>query len=310
MLRNRQAGWCKQHKAKSRDDIVAIDCPIPGEASKKQKTIRDLIMEIKTTDKIPVQLIASVDKKWKGPGFTFSYHPARAEEAEVVIRGLYPRFAHYYGVENIKPFFTPSAIREGTAMKYDPVTHRVTSAADTQVSEIADADPDMAFSEITDENATVDFSDRAEEFVKERGDDDSISTFHKRAPPDEITAQKSKKKAKKSDPKDNDDSTAGESNTSSLSFTTKHTLDTRISSIESKFNSIQGDVKSGFENMFQAIAAIQASVSTNQAGNPVSPESGRHISGPQPMQVTDGGPASPPEDSQQPETSMEVSGVS
>jgi hypothetical protein len=310
MLRNRQGGWCKQAKAKMRDDIVEVDHPISG---LKGITIRDLVMQFKsTTGNTDTPLFASIDKKWKGAGFNFTFHPAKAIEAEIVMRGIYPRLVHHHGETIINPFFTHTAIKNGRSMQYDPVTHRVKSEADDAISLLTEADPDMAFfMEDTEMKEAEAFGQRADIFVKERTDDDSVSTFQpkRHAPPDEITAQKAKKKAKKSDNTTTDDSTATGSTASSLSITTKHTFDSRISSIEGRFSSIQGDMNTNFAMMATAIAAINSKLGPPpEAVNPVSPESVKTNS--HPPANTSSSPAGSKEGMDIPGVSREAPGVS
>ena len=96
---NRQEGWSKQHLARSRDDIVEIDMECPG----TDKTLRDLIMNIKGSDS-ETSLFASIDRKWNGQGFNFSFHPDKLIEASMIIRGLFPMLAHEHGEEAIHRF--------------------------------------------------------------------------------------------------------------------------------------------------------------------------------------------------------------
>ena len=50
-------------------------------------------------------LFASIDRKWNGQGFNFSFHPSKLIKANVTLRGLFPRLAREYGEENISAFF-------------------------------------------------------------------------------------------------------------------------------------------------------------------------------------------------------------
>ena len=73
-----------------RDDIAEIDRTV-GETG---KTLRDLIMEMETKE--GQTIFASIDRKWNGQGYNFSYHPAMQMIASTTIRGLFPRLAHYF----------------------------------------------------------------------------------------------------------------------------------------------------------------------------------------------------------------------
>ena len=74
-------------------------------------------------------LFASIDKKWNGQGLNFSYHPSKHAEANTTLKGLFPRLAYEYGEESIEAFFTPSAVKSGRRMKFDPQTNTVTTEA-------------------------------------------------------------------------------------------------------------------------------------------------------------------------------------
>ena len=80
VLTNRQDGWSKQHLARSRDDIIEID----RRSGNCDKTLRDMIMDIKGKD-CEYPLFASVDQKWNGQGFNFSFHPSKLIEANMTL---------------------------------------------------------------------------------------------------------------------------------------------------------------------------------------------------------------------------------
>ena len=167
VLANRQDGWAKQHMARSRDDIIEID----RSCRNMEKTLRELIMSIKGKDsKYP--LFASIDQKWNGQGFNFSFHPDKAIEANMTIRGLYPRLAHEYSEENISAFFSPRAVSEGRYMKYDLVKKAVTTEADESIFELSSIDKDM---EVKYDKPTNMGAQQV--FEKERQENDSVSTF-------------------------------------------------------------------------------------------------------------------------------------
>ena len=105
---NRQEGWAKQHMARSRRDIVEINMICPG----TEKTLHDLIMDIRgNNSKNP--LFVSIDQKWNGNGFNFSFHPDKLVEASMAICSLFPHLAHPFGEEAIHQFFTPRTVIEG-----------------------------------------------------------------------------------------------------------------------------------------------------------------------------------------------------
>ena len=103
VLANRQDGWAKQHMARSRDDIIEID----RMCRNSDKTLRDMMMSITGKDS-EYPLFSSVDRKWNGQGFNFLFHPDKVIEANMTLRGLFPRLSHEYGEENITAFFPPA----------------------------------------------------------------------------------------------------------------------------------------------------------------------------------------------------------
>ena len=96
----------------------------------------------------------------------------------MTIRGLFPRLSHEHGEEAIHKFFTPHAVVEGWRMTYDPKLGTVTTEADESIAELDELDLDMV---VKDMENTANFGER-QVFVKERGDDDSVSTFQSEQP--------------------------------------------------------------------------------------------------------------------------------
>ena len=260
VLMNRQEGWSKQHLARSREDIVEIDMKCGG----TEKTLRDLIMEINAKDST-TPLFASIDRKWNGQGFNFSFHPNKTIEASMVLRGLFPRLAHHHGEATIQPFFTPRAVAAGRQMKYDPAKGTVTTDSDDAILQLDTIDLDMVVEKT--ENS-MKFGER-QVFEKERGEDDSVSTFQsKRAPPTEIETNKTKKprtnKTKSTNSTNSTNEGSATSSTSSISMNTKHSFHTRISNMEDKIE--------GFTtNMESKVNMILQSLNINQQGQIVTP---------------------------------------
>ena len=138
LLANRQDEWSKQHMARSQDDIIEINT----KCKSLDKTLRDLIMGIKAKDS-EHPLFASVDRKWNGQGYNFSFHPKKSIEANMTLRGLYPRLAYEHSKENISSFFSPRAVLEVRYMKYDPDKQTFTTDADESIFDLNQIDMDM-----------------------------------------------------------------------------------------------------------------------------------------------------------------------
>jgi hypothetical protein len=125
-LRNRQDGWCRQHEARISISFTVIDRKMKD----SDCTLRDMIMSLPaTTGNTKTSLFQSIDKATKGVGFTLSFHPDKAAEAVMGIRGLYPRLLAKYG-KGINSFFTADAIDAGIKMEWDPKTKKVSSEDD------------------------------------------------------------------------------------------------------------------------------------------------------------------------------------
>jgi hypothetical protein len=93
-LRNRQAGWNKQHDARTTADFTVIDRKMKN----SELTLRDMIMTTKaTTGNIKTPLFQSLDASMRGAGFVLSFHPDKTAEACMTIKGLYPRLLAKYG---------------------------------------------------------------------------------------------------------------------------------------------------------------------------------------------------------------------
>ena len=237
-LRNRQHGWITQHVAKTTYDLVNLD----HKDKDLGKTLRNIIMDIPSTSgNKETPLFLSIDKSWKGGGYTFSFHPDKRDEANMTIKGMYPRLAYIYG-DKIHKCFTPPAIVEGMLMTWDPVTKKVSSEADREVNALLAMDDDMTILIPTStEDETI--GNRKIVFRKETTDD-SVLTFtdgSKRPLPGEITVQTKKKHKTSSGPMDIDNDQASRtdskvssraSDNSSLSFSTRKTMDSRISVME------------------------------------------------------------------------------
>ena len=241
----------------------------------KKKTLRDLIMDIKGTD-LEASLFASIDRKWNGQGYNFSFHPDRLIKASMLIRGLFPRLAYEHGEEVIRCFCTPRAVVEGRRMTYDPEKGTITTEADESMEGLDEIDLDM----VEQIDATKESFGERRVFVKERGEDDSVSTFQsKRAPPSEIDTTMSKKAktnaTSSKSSKSSKSSNASNSSTSTLSMTTKNsmnTMHTRITAIESDMKGFQSEVTSKVDLILKSLNIQNpGTVVTPTKNNPPTP---------------------------------------
>jgi hypothetical protein len=199
-------------------------------------TLRDMLMTISaTTGNTKTRLFQSVDKSKMGTGFTLSFHPDKAAEAAMGIKGLYSRLLTSKHGKGINSFFTTDAIDSGTKMEWDPKTKTVTSQDDKELATILGMDDNMA---VVSPKAVVNAEDelptRLTTYQPERGDDDSVSTLGtKRSAKDSAPPSKKVCTHLSWDKVMADNDTA--SNTSSL---TMGTMKTRISTIETHMTQV------------------------------------------------------------------------
>ena len=145
-------------------------------------------------------------------------------------------------------------------MKYDPVKGTVTTDSDDAILQLDTIDLDMVV-EVPETNTK--FGER-QVFEKERGDEDSVSTFQsKRAPPTEIETNKTKK------PRTNEagcsvNEGSSTSTTSSISVTTKHSFHNRITSMEQRIEGFTTSMESKVNMILQLL-------NINQQGQLVTP---------------------------------------
>ena len=129
-------------------------------------------------------------------------------------------------------------------MTYDPKLGTVTTEADESIAELDKLDLDMV---VKDTENTANFGER-QVFVKERGDNDSVSTFQsKRAPPAEITTTTNKKvkTTESATTKSTGSSTkSSTSSTSSLSVTTKTSVNNKLTAFDKELKAFQSEVNS------------------------------------------------------------------
>ena len=146
-------------------------------------------------------------------------------------------------------------------MTYNPNNGTVTTKADESMTGLDKIDLDMV---VKIDETKESFGER-QVFVKDRGEDDSVSTFQsKRAPPSKIATSTSKK-AKMNDngttkasatSTSSKSSNTSTSSTSTLSMTTKNsmnTMHTRITAIEQDMKEFQSEVSSKVDLILQSM---------------------------------------------------------
>jgi hypothetical protein len=167
-------GWCRQHEARISTSFTVIDRKMKD----SDFTLRDMIMSLPaTTGNTKTSLFQSIDKATKGAGFTLSFHPDKAAEAVMGIRGLYPHLLAKYG-KGINSFFTADAIDAGIRMEWDPKTKKVSSEDDKELACIVGMDNDVNIAPLTvSSTLEEELPIRLTTYQPERGEEDSVSTI-------------------------------------------------------------------------------------------------------------------------------------
>ena len=241
-----------------------------------------MIMEIGSkTGNTKTSLFTSIDKQCNRDTYILQYHPAKANEATMVITGLYTHITARYGTEVVDAYFKPDAIRNSKHMKWDPIAEKVISELDTEVARLASMDDDMDFSAFAKSEEQRRQQEREAEalsaldvFQRDRGDDGSVSTMPpgKRATPaptymPPASGPTSVAKSKSKCMKTSDDRSAG----TDMSSLTEGTTKTRLSSIEHSVGQLS--------NMFQQVMAqnnqIMAALKSSKDGLNLAPAQGQ-----------------------------------
>lgn len=191
-------------------------------------------------------LIFSIDKRWNGPGYIFSFHPKKYDEGKRKVRGLVPILRDMFSDEQIREYFLPRAFEQGRKMKYNPKTGEVTTKEDEELGMIFSADEEfsvydkVAGKKRGGDDSTKEFGERVKEtLVGERAqDEESLSTFN--------GSGKGSKRRKKTGIINNSTDNSiletldsdKDSSVSSLSITTKSTINTRLSQHEQQIENI------------------------------------------------------------------------
>jgi hypothetical protein len=249
---------------------------------KSNKTLRAMIMEIGSkTGNTKTSLFTSIDKQRNRESYIIQYHPEKANEATMVITGLYTHITARYGTEIVDAYFKPDAIRNSKHMTWDPIAEKVILELDTEVARLASMDEDMDFSAFAKSEEKKRQQEKEAEallaldvFQRDRGDDDSVSTMQpgKRSTPapvymPPVTGNSSAPKSASKRMKTSDDRSAG-TDTSSL---TEGTTKTRLSTVEHSVGQLS--------NMFQQVMAqnnqIMAALNTSKEGLNLTPAQGQ-----------------------------------
>jgi len=119
-LRYKQSHFLQALDAHLSDDILCLD----NRNTSLDKTLRELMMGIKSWGNQPSNLFHAVNDSWKGDKTVFSFLPTRAESATMVADGLLPYLRSEYGDEVLE-FFTADACVKKEDWEWDKVNHTI-----------------------------------------------------------------------------------------------------------------------------------------------------------------------------------------
>ena len=128
------------------------------------RTLRSMIMDIRSTQDPEKHVFISVDKQLQGVGVCYSYTSHFAGEALAWIQGLLCYVKSLYPVAvhgQLEKCFSTDAVTRSASCKWDPVKNCVVSAADTAINAICedlDLDNEFEFSDTDTSKFELDLS--------------------------------------------------------------------------------------------------------------------------------------------------------
>jgi hypothetical protein len=142
-LRNRQANFGANLMAATTWEISSLDF---HDTELDDRSLRDLMMDIPSTDHPHLTLFHSIDPSFKGDGHVVSFLPQMEDEARATITGLltYLLFNNENN-DRIKKFFTVSAVERAASSHWDSARQCVISEYDTLVDKLDDETMDQEY---------------------------------------------------------------------------------------------------------------------------------------------------------------------
>jgi hypothetical protein len=128
------------------------------------RTLRSMIMDIRSTQDPEKRVFISVDKHFQGVGVCYSYTNHFAGEAPAWIRGLLSYVKSLYPIAvhgQLEKCFSTDAVRRAASSRWDPVKNCVVSAADTAINAICedwDIDDEFEFPDTDTSKFELDLS--------------------------------------------------------------------------------------------------------------------------------------------------------
>jgi hypothetical protein len=247
-LRSRQKSFLENILTTVTCDIIQLDYS----PDRSQPTLRQMIMDLKTEDEIP--LFHCVDLDWRREGYIFQFAPAVKVEAECTVNTLLPLLKHHYPDSDLDKYFSHEAIDRCEGYKYDVTKGAVIDdLVDNHLSFIDDENL-LGFSFTTDAATEGDVQTEAVTRPSETvlyNDSDSVSTLAKPGAASFLTPSFNNNVSfSRSDTRSNDN-TSITSNTSAITMETISTMEKSISALtthvqknDQKFDEIMSYLRS------------------------------------------------------------------
>jgi hypothetical protein len=251
-LRSRQAAFLQNVGVATTWEIANLDY----KDQRIDKSLRDYLMDMPSSEFPHLQLFHSIDKQWRGLGYNIAFLPQVETEARTRISGLLPFLLH--AVDNpefhepIKKFFSQGAIERAETAYWDAKRGCVVSEQDLAVEEMAEGttDADYLFDLTEVESTAVEHSPepRGRPTPQFFQDEDSVPTFA--GVPDGTPGAPTKRSR----------STGRKSRISSVTSVTSSasaiTLDSRVSNMEASIEDMMVNQRSLMKTQTEVTRSI------------------------------------------------------
>ena len=280
-LRGKQAHFCQKLGNELSEDILNLDVM----HSKLKMTLREMIMGIQSWDANPSNLFHAVNESWKGDRIVFSFTPYHEASAKMIVDGIIPYLRFKYGNDALD-FFTPDACLEKDDWAWDDAKKLIHNPLSKDLDDLEGGDADYDFSiygdavevedsmpaGITDNipQAATNIAQTHLDRVVQGLDDDSISTLGNgtvnRFTPRTIAAAAGIPRTIAAQP--------GRSPSSGVSLADQSiaTMDSRVSHIEKKLDSLESNISASIaksmEDLLKRFSTPQKPNVTPTGGTP------------------------------------------
>ena len=268
-LRIRQANFVNMLHGCPNDDICQLDWKAND---LKEKSLRDLIMEIQSNNKdTPGPLFHGVGQDWKGR-MVFSFLANKSNEGSMIAEGIMPYLRHFYG-NKVDQFFDPEAVVSKNEWHWNEKTKCIINPLSKELDALEDGDKDYLFdNSIPTSNDPIHAENpitpqelalsKMNLLINDK-DEDSVSTLGG-SPRSFATPINSKAQTPTQ-------TTPVLSSTASVH--SEATLESRLSAMETNLNEFKGSIKNTFQETIKELFAQNPDLKSSQ------PPGGRRAGG-------------------------------